>query len=49
MKDVDGIKILEDIELEGIAGGKVAKKKVAKKTAAKKAVNRPDDPGPELI
>lgn len=53
MKEVDGIKILKDIELEGIVGGatkkKVAKKKVAKKGGAGQGPNGPQAGGPELI
>jgi len=35
MKKIDGIQVLDDIELEKVVGG-AAKKKVAKKKAAKK-------------
>jgi hypothetical protein len=46
MKEIDGIQILDDIELEEVVGGtkkvaakkKVAKKKVAKKKVAKRTV-----------
>jgi hypothetical protein len=55
MKEVDGIKILEDIELEGIVGGAI-KKSVAKKAAMKKKVAKKkvaaidvQAGGPELI
>ena len=53
MKEVNGIQILEDIELEGIVGGaqKKVKRKVKKKSCVrKKAVSpSPHGGGPELI
>jgi hypothetical protein len=53
MKEVDGIRILEDIELERIVGGaqtkKVAKKKVAKKKVAKRRDPQAGGGGAELI
>jgi hypothetical protein len=51
MKEVEGIRILEDIELSQVVGGANKKSSTQKKTAARKkpAAVSASESGPELI